>query len=207
MKRRDVLKLLTLGTAGLTGGFFSLQFLTQEAPAMAFLTDQPSRDLFFVLKQLRQYSEYRISEQPIAPIPQDATIFLNGELTDPFADNTPRWFKTFTHQLRSRKTPAKVLIALEPETSTRNNSIIIKSNGQIVEVLDSSRNYAEIIIPGPLGKTHLTLQDGTLSVTHASCKHKLCQKQGPISEGALICAPNRMVVSLPNPSNVDAVIG
>ena len=207
MKRRDVLKLLSLGAAGLTGGFFTIQFFSKEAPAIVFLTDQPTTDLFYVLKQLKQYSDYRISEQPISPVPQDATLFLHGKLTDPFVDGTPHWFKTFTHQLRSRKRPATALIALEPETDVRKESIIIKSNGQIVDVLEVSRNYADIIVPGQLGKTHLSLQDGTISVTRASCKHKLCQKQGAISEGHLICAPNRLVVSLPRPSKFDALIG
>ncbi len=207
MKRRDVLKLFAFGTAGLSSGLFTFQFLKGTAPGLVVLTHTPTRDVFFLLKHLKEYSDYRISEQAIAPVPQDATLFFNHQLFDPEADETPRWFRMFVRSIRSRPQPARYLISLMPITETEKNTIVIKSDGQLVDVLDVSKNYRDIIIRGPQGNTHLSIQDGKVSVVKASCKHKLCQKQGPVTEGNLICAPNRLIVSLPNQSHLDALIG
>jgi len=64
-----------------------------------------------------------------------------------------------------------------------------------------------LVIPGPLGETEVRIEDKKVWVTKASCPNKLCMRQGKISKPgeAIICLPNRIVVTIQGKSKLDAV--
>ncbi|MBF0566279.1 MAG: NusG domain II-containing protein [Nitrospirae bacterium] len=60
----------------------------------------------------------------------------------------------------------------------------------------------------------IEIKDGKVRVADADCPNKLCVKQGWIDRGAIICLPNRVVISVVNPyekhdrdDEVDAISG
>lgn len=64
-----------------------------------------------------------------------------------------------------------------------------------------------LVIPGPLGETEVRIEDKKVWVTKASCPNKLCMRQGKISRPgeAIICLPNRIVISIQGKSKLDAI--
>jgi hypothetical protein len=74
----------------------------------------------------------------------------------------------------------------------------ISGPGGLLEQVPLDRAYRDIAIDGPLGQTHLRLEDGQLWVASASCRHHLCQQAGPLSAPGqrAACAPNRLLVEV-----------
>ena len=66
-------------------------------------------------------------------------------------------------------------------------------------------------IPGPWGVTVLESDSSGVAVTEASCPHRLCRKAGKLRPahghraigGALVCAPNGIVVRLVSPDETE----
>lgn len=55
-------------------------------------------------------------------------------------------------------------------------------------------NNRLINIAGPNGHLTVEIKDRKVRVIHASCPNKLCERQGWIKAGAIICLPNRISV-------------
>lgn len=60
-------------------------------------------------------------------------------------------------------------------------------------------------------KTHiLEIKDGRARVTHASCPLKICEKQGWVSDGVIVCVPNRTVIVItplhPKHDDMDVIV-
>ena len=87
--------------------------------------------------------------------------------------------------------------------------VVFEHDGQVCDQIPLHDNFARIEMPGLLGPTVFTLQDGRLSVVTSSCRHQLCKKMGARAGGRIICAPNRLVATLPRPASMglDAVTG
>ncbi|MCL5022400.1 MAG: NusG domain II-containing protein [Nitrospirae bacterium] len=67
-------------------------------------------------------------------------------------------------------------------------------------------------ITSPSGRLTVEIKDGRVRVTHATCPNKLCEHQGWIRAGAIICLPGRISVLVGGfgggeDDNVDAVTG
>lgn len=67
-------------------------------------------------------------------------------------------------------------------------------------------NDTTFTLAGPLGKTEIRIADRKVWVQTATCRHKLCKKQGRISRPgeSIICLPNRIVITIKGPGNLDA---
>ena len=62
----------------------------------------------------------------------------------------------------------------------------------------------------PLGGGYntITIQDGKIAVTEASCPDQYCVRQGFCSGGqAIVCLPNRLVISFVGEQEIDGQIG
>lgn len=71
-------------------------------------------------------------------------------------------------------------------------------DGELVQVLDLSKNQ-EVTIQGARGGTnHLTVQDGEIWCSQASCPDKVCVHQGKQSRDGeiIVCLPNLMIVQI-----------
>ncbi len=67
-------------------------------------------------------------------------------------------------------------------------------------------------VPGPFGDTVVEIKDGRVRVREAHCPNRICEKQGWISRGAIVCLPNHIVIAVGGkadnlPKGVDAVTG
>lgn len=71
-------------------------------------------------------------------------------------------------------------------------------DGDLVEVLDMSKDQ-EVTIQGPRGGTnHLIVRDGQIWCDDATCPDKVCIHQGKqsLDGGIIVCLPNYMIVQV-----------
>ena len=58
------------------------------------------------------------------------------------------------------------------------------------------------------GHNQITIQDGKIAVTDATCPDHYCMKRGFCNSGAdIVCLPNRLVIRFVGAQEIDAVIG
>ena len=62
-------------------------------------------------------------------------------------------------------------------------------------------------VSGPLGTALLVVEKGRAHLENASCPLKICEAMGPIDRSGqvIVCLPNRIVVKVSGPEEVDAV--
>ncbi|GBE05645.1 hypothetical protein BMS3Abin10_01278 [bacterium BMS3Abin10] len=53
-----------------------------------------------------------------------------------------------------------------------------------------------VSVKGPLGDNIIEIKDGKIRMKDAPCPQKLCVRQGWVDRGAIVCLPNRVVVSV-----------
>ena len=92
----------------------------------------------------------------------------------------------------------------------RESTVRIEVDGNPVYLLplDEDRNVS---VEGPLGKTFIEIKKGRVRVTGSPCPEKLCVGQGWAASGALICIPNKVVITIGGregkKSVIDAITG
>jgi len=63
---------------------------------------------------------------------------------------------------------------------------------------------------GVIGMTTVEIKGGKVRIKEAPCPNRVCIHQGWIDKGALICLPNKVIVTISSPDNnnaTDAVSG
>jgi hypothetical protein len=87
----------------------------------------------------------------------------------------------------------------------RGTRVIVTSSGQtcFIAPLDQPRS---VDLDGPLGQTHLVIDDQGARITDSPCPHKLCIAMGPArnSGDLLACIPNRILVRIDKPGGEEA---
>jgi hypothetical protein len=97
------------------------------------------------------------------------------------------------------------------EVFPKGGIVHIEVNGRSVYVLPIDKDRT-VSVKGPEGKTVVEIKDHRVRVTESPCRNKLCIKQGWIESGAIVCLPNRVVVTIGNDEDefnkiVDAITG
>ena len=209
MSRRKFLGISAcFGIAGVLSGF-SLWKTTPNRKTIMLLTADPQKDLIRLKKVLQQYSllHSRVTQRPVQPSAQDITILVDGQVHDPAESKMSGPLYEFAVELRSRHHAATTLMTLE-EATLPGQEVIFEQNGKIVESIPVSKNYHCIDIPGEAGHTRFRIQNGAVSVVDSSCRYGLCEKMGEIQRGKIVCAPNKIIASMPEPiSRYDALSG
>ncbi len=102
-------------------------------------------------------------------------------------------------------------IFISREAMPKGSDVVIEMNGKIAYTfaLDTDRTFQ---VPGPLGVTVVEIKGRKVRVKEAHCPNKLCERQGWVSRGAIVCLPNRLVISVGDkadntPKGVDAITG
>lgn len=86
-------------------------------------------------------------------------------------------------------------------------TVTVISDGETVAVLDLSQD-TQITVPYKDGSNTVTVRDGKVSVTDATCPDKYCMQRGAADCGIpIICLPNRLVLQFSTPGTVDALVG
>ncbi|OGW36267.1 MAG: hypothetical protein A2Y97_07480 [Nitrospirae bacterium RBG_13_39_12] len=89
--------------------------------------------------------------------------------------------------------------------------VMIEVNGHPVYILPKDKDRT-VSVEGPEGVTVIEIKDQRVRVTESPCHNKLCIRQGWIESGAIVCIPNRVVVTISNHEDesnkiVDAITG
>lgn len=85
------------------------------------------------------------------------------------------------------------------------DSVTVTSNGRVVATLPLCED-TELLVPCQSGYNTVTVKDGKVSVTAASCPNHTCMACGAKSSGMpIICLPNRLVLQFSNTDGLDAV--
>ena len=84
----------------------------------------------------------------------------------------------------------------------------IISDGQILQTVNLNTDQQICISSSNGGTNTVTVKDGRIAVTWASCPDHYCMKRGFCAGGTdIVCLPNRLVISFLGEQEVDAAIG
>ena len=84
----------------------------------------------------------------------------------------------------------------------------ISSGGNVVKTVNLHENQQFAITAENGGKNIITVRDGKIAVTEATCPDHYCMKRGFCSGGAdIVCLPNQLVIHCPGAQAVDAAVG
>jgi len=97
------------------------------------------------------------------------------------------------------------------EVLPRSREVVIEVEGKVGYryPLDTDRT---VEVKSSYGRLTVEIKDKMVRVVHASCPNRLCEVQGWVSSGAIICLPNRISVIVGGPEGqkdgkVDAITG
>ena len=84
----------------------------------------------------------------------------------------------------------------------------IRSDGRLIRTVDLSVNQS-FTVTGEAGDTNtITVLDGKIAVTQASCPDHYCMARGYCNSGAqIVCLPNRLTITFLGETAVDSVVG
>ena len=83
----------------------------------------------------------------------------------------------------------------------------ITSDGELVRIVDLHMDQ-EFTVETDGGYNIVTVKDGKIAVTEASCPDHHCMKRGFCSKGAqIVCLPNRLVIEFLGEAEIDSVVG
>ena len=93
------------------------------------------------------------------------------------------------------------LLVLNRQSGTR----YVQMTGETGEWIAPLDKEADYEIPGPLGDTHVHIQDGAAAIVESPCKNKLCILAGAIAQPNqwVACLPNKVFVRIVNSSAND----
>ena len=90
------------------------------------------------------------------------------------------------------------------------HTVVIELDNNPVYLLPLDKDRI-VMVDGPLGKTTVEIKDNRVRIQDSPCRNKLCLQQGWIKTGALVCLPNRVVVTIDRGrvrgNTIDAVTG
>ena len=84
----------------------------------------------------------------------------------------------------------------------------IARQGQVVKTVDLRIDQEFTVDSENGGYNTVTVKDGKIAVTQASCPDHYCMKRGFCNSGTeIVCLPNRMTIRFLGVQEIDAVIG
>ena len=84
----------------------------------------------------------------------------------------------------------------------------ISSGGKVVKTVNLHENQQFTITSETGGINVITVEDGKIAVTEASCPDHYCMKRGFCGNGTdIVCLPNRLVIHFIGAQTVDAAVG
>jgi hypothetical protein len=75
--------------------------------------------------------------------------------------------------------------------------IVIENEKGLVDRISLEKNYKNILIDGPQGKTGIIIENGIVQVHTSTCRHGICKHTVASGVGNIIaCAPNKVIVKI-----------
>ena len=91
------------------------------------------------------------------------------------------------------------------EASTRAE---ITSQGQVIKTVDLRIDQEFTVENGSGGYNVITVQDGKIGVSEATCPDHYCMKRGLCNSGTeIVCLPNRLTIRFLGEQEIDAIVG
>ena len=95
-------------------------------------------------------------------------------------------------------------LTLGGETASRAQ---IVSNGKVIRTVDLAIDQ-EFTVETENGYNIVTVKDGKIAVTEASCPDHYCMARGFCNSGAqIVCLPNRLVIEFLGEAEIDVIVG
>lgn len=83
----------------------------------------------------------------------------------------------------------------------------IRSEGKLIGTVDL-RFDQSFTVESTRGTNTITVADGKIAVTDASCPDHFCMKRGALNSGSdIICLPNQLVIHFVGEESLDATAG
>ncbi len=87
------------------------------------------------------------------------------------------------------------------------HSAEIWSEGKLLQTV-SLHQEQSFVVEGSRGSNTVTVKDGKISVTGASCPDHYCMQRGECDSGPdIICLPNQLIIKFTNQNELDATAG
>ena len=100
---------------------------------------------------------------------------------------------------------ASIFFLMPGEASTHAE---ISSHGSVVKTVDLRINQEFTVESGSGIYNVITVKDGKIGVSEATCTDHYCMKRGFCDSGTeIVCLPNRMTIRFLGQQEIDAVIG
>jgi hypothetical protein len=75
--------------------------------------------------------------------------------------------------------------------------VVIENEKGLVDRISLEKNYENILIDGPQGKTGLMIENGIAQIHTSTCRHGICKHSIASGVGNIIaCAPNKVLVKI-----------
>ncbi|MDY0081959.1 MAG: NusG domain II-containing protein [Ignavibacteriaceae bacterium] len=75
--------------------------------------------------------------------------------------------------------------------------VVIENEKGLVDKIPLDKNYKNILIDGPQGKTGLKIENGFAQVHTSTCRHEICKHTIASAVGNIIaCAPNKVLIKV-----------
>ena len=83
----------------------------------------------------------------------------------------------------------------------------IWSEGTLIRTVSLTEDQS-FVVEGTRGTNTVTVENGKISVTQASCPDHYCMKRGECDSGPdIICLPNQLIIKFKDDSGLDATAG
>ncbi len=96
------------------------------------------------------------------------------------------------------------------EAVSQSSGVVIEVNGKPEYTFPLGADRI-VSVNGPIGKEVIEIRDRKVRIKEAPCPNQLCVREGWVSQGVIVCVPNRIVVLVGGGKNgrkkVDAVSG
>ncbi len=97
------------------------------------------------------------------------------------------------------------------EVMPEGSDIRIEAAGKLLYTLPIHINKT-VEVNGPLGTTVVEIRDSRVRIKESPCNNKICVHEGWVRSGAIICLPNRVIVSITGKANkkhedIDGITG
>lgn len=134
----------------------------------------------------------------------DSDIILSDDLNSVYSiDDLNISFLNIRRNIKGRK--AEYLFTAEYKEEdlitsifdTNKKEIVIENEKGLVDRIPLDRNYKNILIEGPQGKTGLKIENGFAQVHTSTCRHGICKHSIAGEVGNIIaCAPNKVLIKI-----------
>ena len=85
---------------------------------------------------------------------------------------------------------------------------VITSGGSVVATVDLAKDQTFTVTAPDGGTNMVTVRDGKIAVTAASCPDHHCMNRGFCHSGMpIVCLPNKLVITFSDSGDVDGAVG